>query len=237
MLITVVNADDDDNDEVNHGPQVPDIARGYPKELDALAAHIEQPQFPVLFRHFLHKELYGPVDDIALDDCPVFGGHLRVFHSVIAHFYAPSDLCGAGGMYSERIRANPNWHGYARHDTVFIDVGGPAMAGLVIGRVLLFFSFPYLGKDYRCALIHWFVPVGDAVDPDTGMWVVEPELQRREPSLAIVPVQSIARGAHLIGVYDTRALPEDFHFSDTLDAFNRFFVNPYADHHMYEFLK
>jgi hypothetical protein len=32
------------------------------------------------------------------------------------------------------------------------------------------------------------------------------------------------------------ALPEDFDFSDSLDAFNTYFVNPYADHHMHEFL-
>ncbi|KAJ7802465.1 hypothetical protein B0H14DRAFT_2385472, partial [Mycena olivaceomarginata] len=46
----------------------------------------------------------------------------------------------------------------------------------------------------------------------------------------------LLRGAHLIGVYGTAALPEDFHFSDSLDAFNIYFVNPYADHHMHEFL-
>ncbi|KAJ7635036.1 hypothetical protein FB45DRAFT_989651 [Roridomyces roridus] len=244
VAAAVVNAADDDEDEVNHSPKcltsvelgrVP--ARGYPKDLHSLAAHIEQPLFPAVFRRFLYEELHGPVDDVALDDCPVFGSHIKVFHSAIARFYAPSDLCGAGGMYSELIRANPNWHGYARHDTVFVAVGGPAMAGLVVGRVLLFFAFHYAGKDYQCALVHWFVPVGDTPDPDTGMWVVKPEVQRREPSLAIVPVQCIARAAHLIGVCGTSALPEDFHFSDTLDAFNRYFVNPYADHHMYEFLK
>ncbi|KAJ7023427.1 hypothetical protein C8F04DRAFT_1134281 [Mycena alexandri] len=42
---------------------------------------------------------------------------------------------GAGGMYRERIRSNPNWHGYPRRDTVLVNVGGPVMRGLVIGRV------------------------------------------------------------------------------------------------------
>ncbi|KAJ7719182.1 hypothetical protein DFH07DRAFT_872339 [Mycena maculata] len=231
----IINADDDEDEiNVNHGPKSLSsvelghtAARGYPKELDALAAHIQQPRFPTLFR----------LDEIALADCPVFRGRILVHHSVITRFYAPSDLCGAGGMYSERIRLNPNWHGYARHDTVLIDVGAPVMRGLVIGRVLLFFSFTFSDTDYQCALVRWLVPVGDSPDPDTGMWVVKPELERCKPSLGIVRVESMAHAAHLIGLYGTAALPEDFHFSNALDAFNRYFVNPYADHHMYEILK
>jgi hypothetical protein len=215
--------------------------RGYPKSLDALAVHINQPRLPELLRRFLYEVLNGPpVDDalpVPLDACPVFAGRVAVRHSAIAHFYAPSDLGGAGGMYRERIRSNPNWHRYARRDTVLVDVGAPIMRGIVIGRVQLFFSFDFGDKLFECALVNWLVPVGNAPDPDTGMWVVELERERGVPSLAVIDVDSIARASHLIGVYGTAALPEDFHFSDTLDAFNTYFVNPYADHHMYEFLK
>ncbi|KAJ7035186.1 hypothetical protein C8F04DRAFT_1099352 [Mycena alexandri] len=234
-----VNGDDEEED-INHGPKslssmdlpLPqNSARGYPKELVALAAHIQQPRFPALFRRFLYDELHEPVEDVALADCPIFRGRISVYHSAVARFYAPSDL-GASG-FGQIL----NWHGYARRDTVLIDVNGPIMRGLVIGRVLLFFSFTFSDRDYKCALVRWFVPVGDAPDPDTGMWVVEPELQGREPSLAIVKIDAVARAAHLIGVYGPAPLPEHFHFSNTLDAFNRYFVNPYADHHMYEFLK
>jgi hypothetical protein len=188
----------------------------------------------------LYEEVHGPIPDgadIADADYPAFAGAISVQHGAIARFYAPSDLCGAGGMYKEIIRSNPNWHGYARRDTVLIDVDAPIMRGLVIGRVLLFFSFTYNNLEQRCALVRWLVPVGQAPDPDTGMWVVEPEVERREPSLAIVKMDCIARAAHLLPVYGSAALPEEFHFSYSLDAFNRYFVNPYADHHMYEFLK
>jgi hypothetical protein len=139
-------------------------------------------------------------------------------------------------MYRERIRSNPRWHGYARRDTVLIDVGGPSMNGLNIGRVLLFFSFEFADRVYKCAFVHWIVPVGDSPDPDTGMWVVKPEYVGRSPALEVISVDSIAHACHLIGVYGTSALPEDFHFSSSLDAFNEYFVNRYADHHMYEFL-
>ncbi|KAJ6460102.1 hypothetical protein DFH09DRAFT_960259, partial [Mycena vulgaris] len=148
----------------------------------------------------------------------------------------PSDLGGAGGMYHERIRSNPNWHGYPRRDTVLVDVGAPVMGGIVIGRVQLFFSFTFTDKPFECALVNWMVPVGNTPDPDTGMWVVELERDHGVPTMGIINVDAIARASHLIGVYGTAPLPGDFHFSDSLDAFNTYFINPYADHHMHEFL-
>ncbi|KAJ7108121.1 hypothetical protein C8R44DRAFT_842997 [Mycena epipterygia] len=239
--------DDEDDDGTSHGPKAlsdielaPTPQRGYPKTLGALAAHIQQPLLPTLLRRFLHEELNGApnADDvlIPIDACPIFSGRITVHHSAIARFYAPSDLGGAGGMYRERIRSNPNWHGYARRDTVLVDVGTPMMGGIVIGRVQLFFSFAFADKLFECALVNWLVPVGNAPDPDTGMWVVEVERERGVPTLAIINVDAIARASHLIGVYGSGALPEDFHFSDSLDAFNTYFVNLYADHHMHEFL-
>ncbi|KAJ7939434.1 hypothetical protein B0H13DRAFT_2648517 [Mycena leptocephala] len=245
--LAAVQEDNDDDDGVVHGPRsFSDIElaataqRGYPKYLVALAAHIGQPTFPLLLRRFLHAEVHGPLAEGAvpppLDACPVFAGRITVHHSAIARFYAPSDLGGAGGMYRERIRSNPSWHGYVRRDTVLVDVGGPVMNGLVIGRAMLFFSFVFGQKEYQCALVHWIVPVGDTPDPDTGMWVVEPEFVAGSPALEVIEVDAIARGCHLIGVYGTFALPEDFHFSSSLDAFNTYFVNQYADHHTHEFL-
>ncbi|KAJ7204092.1 hypothetical protein GGX14DRAFT_369056 [Mycena pura] len=213
--------------------------RVYPRDLLGLAAFIKQPRLPLLFRRYLYEAIHGPILDGAIPatNYPTFGGKIYTHHGAITRFYAPSDLCGAGGMYRETVRSNPDWHGYARRDTVLVDAGTPTMRGLVVGRVLLFFSFRFAEVDHECALVHWLVPVGDTPDPDTGMWVVEPELDGQEPSLAIIDINCIARAAHLIGVYGTAALPEDFHFSFTLDAFDRFFLNPYADHHMYEFLK
>ncbi|KAJ6579813.1 hypothetical protein B0H10DRAFT_2341961 [Mycena sp. CBHHK59/15] len=245
--VAAVVDDEEDDDGVVHGPKslsdielAPTAQRGYPKTLQPLARYIGQPQFPALFRRFLHEEVHGlpdaAVPPVSLDDCPAFTGRITVHHSAIARFYAPSDLGGAGGMYRERIRSNHNWHGYPRRDTVLIDVDSPVMGGIVVGRIHLFFSFSFRDEDYRCALINWLVPVGDVPDPDTGMWVVEPERERGALTLAIVPLDSIARASHLIGVYGTAALPEDFHFSSSLDAFDTYFLNPYADHHMHEFL-
>jgi hypothetical protein len=62
------------------------------------------------------------------------------------------------------------------------------------------------------------------------------ERQRGVPTLTVINVDTIARASRLIGVYGANPLPVDFHFSDSLDAFNTYFVNPYADHYMHEFL-
>ncbi|KAJ6609901.1 hypothetical protein B0H10DRAFT_2438356 [Mycena sp. CBHHK59/15] len=220
------------------------LQRDYPNRLADLTAHIQQPQFPELLRRFLydqdnpHSEI--PSADVPLTDCPYFNDRIAVYHSATARFYAPSDLCGAGGMYREQIRSSPNWHGsYARRDTVFVETDAdlPGMQGMVIGRVFLFFSFTYHDTYYKCALVHWLSPHGNAPDDDTGLWVVTPESHGNgHKTMAIIHLDCIARGAHLLPVYGSSLLPEDFHFSYSLDVFRAFFVNRYIDHHAHEFL-
>lgn len=211
--------------------------------MDSIGQHINQPQFQNVLRRFLWEQLNPDSprtpNEIPLDEYPRFGGHINVYHSAVARFYAPSDLCGMGGMYRERIRCNPNWRGeYPRYDTVFVetDAERPGMRGMVIGRVLLFFSFSFREQNYPCALVHWLVPVGDEPDDETGMWVVRPEFEGNRRSLAVIHLDCIARGAHLLPIFGSSFLPEDFHFSDSLHAFRGYFVSRHADHHMYEFL-
>ncbi|KAJ7825616.1 hypothetical protein B0H13DRAFT_1657897 [Mycena leptocephala] len=143
-------------------------------------------------------------------------------------------------MHRERIRSSPRWHGaYARRDTVFINIDSevPGMLGMIIARVFLFFSFTHRDTYYPCALIQWFPRHALTPDDDTGLYVVTPEVYgNRQKSLAIVHLNSIARAAHLLPVYGSSLLPEDFHFSYSLDVFRAFFVNRYADHHTREFL-
>jgi hypothetical protein len=42
--------------------------------------------------------------------------------------------------------------------------------------VHLFFSFKYGGVTYPCALVEWFKQMAEHPDEQTGMWVVEPEV-------------------------------------------------------------
>ena len=175
---------------------------------------------------------------VRLEDLPSFEGEIRVYHSAVATFYAPSDLCGTGGLHRERIRSTPSFHGYPRRDTVFVvlDDLKDGMEGMEIGRVLLFFSFVYHRRKYSCALINWYVH-NDEPDRDTGMWTVRLECDRRgQPCVEVINIDAIARGAHLLPIYGSCRVPDDFNHHDALDRFNSFFVNHFVDHHAHEFI-
>jgi hypothetical protein len=182
-------------------------------------------------RHFLYNRINPdsdiPSSEVDLKDCPCFINSVYVYHSAVACFYAPSNLCGAGRMCRECICANPNWHGeYARYDTMFVQTNADdSMQGMAIGRALLFFSFMFCDQYYPFALVHWLVP-GSAPDEDTGLWVVKPEFgANRQRMLAVIHLDCVGRAAHLLPVYGSSFIPDDLHFLDTLDAFRSYFVN------------
>ena len=61
------------------------------------------------------------------------------------------------------------------------------------------FSFVHDGSYYPCALIHWFVPVSNCVDDETGLWVVKPEFTANgQRHLAVVHLDCIARAIILV---------------------------------------
>ena len=48
-------------------------------------------------------------------------------------------------------------------------------------------------------------------------------------------LDSILRGAHLLPAFgEATHLPADFHFSYSLDVFEAYYINKYADNQMYE---
>jgi hypothetical protein len=196
-------------------------------------------------RLFLYRHNF-PDSNITpeLDDLPRFEGDIRVHHSAVARYYAPSDLCGKGGIHRETIRSNPSWFKKGgkrlpRYDTVFVSVSEkPGMEGMEIGRVLLFFSFRYHRQNWECALVTWYPKRDDVADPDTKMWVVQPEVDEvGAPVVEVVSLDAISRAAHLLPVFGEGQLPKTYDFRLALDLFDAYFVSPYADHHANEFLK
>jgi len=168
-----------------------------------------------------------------------------VYNSARVVYYAPSDISGLKGMHRERIRSTQSWYGgRPRRDCIFVgntdSQDAPGFRGLLIARVYLFFSFKYQDVRYPCALVHWFSTVGDTPDDETGMWIVEPDYlagpgQKR--FLEVIHLDSILRGAHLIGVAGANFfLPSQpkIDCSMALDSFRTFYVNKYADHHAHE---
>ncbi|KAJ7687658.1 hypothetical protein B0H17DRAFT_1069770 [Mycena rosella] len=218
--------------------------RKVPRNVHELAEYLEQPRLCELIRRFLFDQL-NPASPVpggraALDRCPEFSTErVFIFNSARAVFYAPSDMSGVGGMHHERIRATKSWYrGPPRYDCVFLehDKDAAGFRGLHAARVRLFLRFKFRGVEYPCVLIHWFSARGDSPCPDTGMWIVTPDSERNgRPSLAVVHLDALLRGAHLIGVAGKDFIPvHHFDFSDSLDAFKAFYVNKYADHHAHE---
>ncbi|KAI0318160.1 hypothetical protein OF83DRAFT_1163587 [Amylostereum chailletii] len=216
---------------------------GLPRPVDMLAAALNIPRLPELIHRFLYDQHHPNSDissmDVPLANCPNFDGHVLVFPSAIASFYAPSDMSGLGGMRCERICSTSSWRGGpARRDCVFVekDPTIPGFAGLYAVRALLFFRFTLDAVDYPCVLVSWFSPVSDTPCPDTGMWIVEPDLDRHGVrEISVIPLDCILRGAHLIGVSaGAEFLPRALSHTDSLDAFRAFYINKYADHHTHE---
>ncbi|KAG2136951.1 uncharacterized protein EDB93DRAFT_1242305 [Suillus bovinus] len=144
---------------------------------------------------------------------------VAVFNSAATTFYAPSDLSGIGGMQHEHIRACPLWwNEYPRNDCMFINTDSDAegMRGLKVARVICFFSFKHDWEVYPCTLIQWFEKIGDCPDENTGMWM------------------TVFRAAHLIPIYGSEYIPPSLKFYQSLDTFSSFYVNKYADHHVFE---
>lgn len=219
--------------------------RKLPRDIYALAIKIGQPNLPVLTRQFLYSHLHPqsaiPVSHVPEDQLPPISSKVYVHTSIRAVFYAPSDLSGLGGLRHERIRSTQSWYGGApRRDCIFIgnadNPNSPGMRGLLVARALLFFSFVHDDNKYPCALVHWFSLVEDEPCNETTMWIVEPDYRRRQPCLEVIHLDTVLRGAHLIGVSGTNFLPNDpdFTFDKSLDAFASFYVNKYVDHHAFE---
>ncbi|KAL0946795.1 hypothetical protein HGRIS_012968 [Hohenbuehelia grisea] len=248
--VAIDGSDDEDDDggaidEVVTGSVV--LARrpaqGYESDLSGLADQLDQPDLPLLVRRYLFDQLHpeSPYEAEALPvhALPIVRGTISVFHSALATFYAPSDKSGHRGMYRERIRSNPNWHNTGpRRDCVLVveDENKVGFSGMSVVRVELFFSFKYNDTSYPCALVHWFNKAMRHPDPDTGLWIVKPDLRGRQelPYLSVVHIDCILRAAHLIPVFGRKPVPKPFSHTHSLDAFTAFFVNKYIDHHAHE---
>lgn len=222
------------------------IAPKYPRaSFQALGAHIGQVNLDDLVRRFLFYQQQPSFTGIPpLPLCPTteHAENISVFHSATAIFCAPSNPSGIGGLYRETIRCTPRWKTAdivaCRRDCVILNTGSdePGMRGLDIARVHLFFSFEVGDDTFSCALIHQFCKSFDDPDPDNGMWIVEPDFDSdKYRVMSVVHVDSIVRAAHLLPVFrGNAAVPRVMNFSNTLDAYEAFYVNKYIDYHAFE---
>ncbi|KAF8802592.1 hypothetical protein BYT27DRAFT_7226303 [Phlegmacium glaucopus] len=199
----------------------------YPRSLEALAAHINQPRLPALARCFLFDQLNTNPDitsnDVDLEDCILIENKISVFYSAVASFFAPSNDCGLRGMRRECKAPH--------RDCVFVveDKNKPGFCGMNVARVQLFFSFTHNSKTYPCTLVKWFSRIGRSCDSNTGMW-------KGQRLCSVIHLDSILRGAHLLPIFGDNFLPMNFDYSYSLDAFAGYYVNHFADHHSHEII-
>lgn len=203
-----------------------------------MGANAGHPELPDLVAIFLFQQRNPGADEVPdASMCPWFTDQGFSYTSAVATFYAPSELSGANGMYRQRIHACPAWqNGPPRYDCVFAekDPSLPGFRGLFVAQVLSLFSFTYRNVFYPCALVQWFVPIGDEPCSNTGMWMVAPEYDDGGDWLvSVIHLDSILRPAHLIGIAGNDFIPRDLHYTDSLSAFASFYVNKYSDYHAF----
>ncbi|KAH9162301.1 hypothetical protein EDB89DRAFT_2079825 [Lactarius sanguifluus] len=235
----------DDKDAVSHVFLPESCQRGYPLSVTELAGIFRQPDLQALIRRFLFDQLHldnpnAPAgSDVPLSRCPPFDSKVYVYHTATAIFYSPSDPSGIRGMCSECIRCNPCWRKRTpRFDTAFVkrDPRLPGVRGFNVVRLRALFSFVWEDKYYPCALIRWFVHVGDVPDEVTGLWVVQPDTNADGlPSVDVIHLDSVLRAAHLLPVFGNSFMPIDLSPHESLDAFDTYYINKYIDYHAFEF--
>ena len=218
------------------------IVRGLSKRLGRLIHTLNLPHLPTLISRFLYQQenpdLDIPVEEVPIEDCPIYHGKIEVYPSAIATYFAPSDISGVNGMFRERIRSVASWrNGPPRRDCVFVEENPdlPGFRGLFVARVELFFRINFNHIKYPCALVTTFSTIGEHPCPETGMWRVQPDLNRDGTrTMFIIHVDTILRGAHLIGLAGEDFIPRHIDHTESPDAFVAFYVNKYIDHHAYE---
>ncbi|KAI0769267.1 hypothetical protein BD413DRAFT_604897 [Trametes elegans] len=224
------------------------VERGYPQTVQELSQHLNIPHLSTLLARFLFQQAH-PGDtlpgDQDLDMWQRPDSRVRVYHSAVATFYAPSDPSGVGGMHREHIRATPSWRkGPPRYDCVFVgkDPSATGLQSLHVARVRLFFSVLASPSGSRaqadwipCALVEWFSQVGDKPDEDTGLWIVEPDLETDgSHAKDVIHIQTLLRAAHLIPVFGESLTPSQLKQHEVLDSYQAFYVNKYADYHAHD---
>ncbi|KAG1801897.1 uncharacterized protein BJ212DRAFT_1487520 [Suillus subaureus] len=184
-------------------------------DVHTLMLALRFPEFPIMIQQFLYDQLHLTDHEHAVFDpatAPAFMGHIVIYSSAAASFYAPSDLSGTGGMRHEHIRATTSWRGGpARNDCVFISMND------------------------ECAVIQWFSYITDSRDPDTGMYIVVPSTNDNgTPDVSIIHIDCIFHMAHLIPVYGNNFISRKITLHNSHNMFCTFYINKYADHHAFE---
>ena len=219
--------------------------QGIPRKLLPLAAHLNIPSLPEMISKFLYEQENQGQDGCVFDDVPPnqrpqCSGKIMAYPSAVATFYAPSNISGIKGMFRKRIRSVESWlNGPERRDCVFVEhtADAPGFQGMFVAQVHAFLKIKYDGQKYPCAVVSWFSTVGNSPCPQTGMWIVERDLDMNgRPEMAVIHLESILRGAHLVGIAGSQMIPPELSYHDSLHVFKSFYVNKFIDYQAHKII-
>ena len=54
--------------------------------------------------------------------------------------------------------------------------------------------------------------------------------------MSVIHIDAFLRGVHLLPIFGSNFLPITFDYTQTLDAFQAYYVNRFADHHAHEII-
>lgn len=183
--------------------------------------------------------MYDLVDERLLDS-----GHrtedpkAMIVRSATCVYFPLSDRNGIAPK-REILRATPSWrNSLPRHDTVLVKTGlAPGPHGLSVARLHLLFSFTKSNTRHDVALIQWYSYIGDSPDEDTGMWVVKKERGSDGlPVIDFIYIDAIVRSCQLLPIYGRGMIPRQVTHMTSLNCFQTYYVNKFADHHSFELL-
>jgi hypothetical protein len=145
-------------------------------------------------------------------------------------------------IITEIIRSTESWQfgknrnrTTPRYDTVLVrwtqEEGANTMSNRRIGRVLLFFSTVcnVTGRKIEMAYVEWLKVVNNTWDKKTEMFKV-----RRSGEYAVIGIESVERGVHLVPVFKGFATPmAQVGSQPSLEVYQDFWINNWIDGHIY----
>ncbi|KAG1888131.1 hypothetical protein F4604DRAFT_2032172 [Suillus subluteus] len=150
-------------------------------------------------------------------------------------------------MPSQLLQAEPpsSEFSYGHCDTVLIQNIRSSVPYVAQVQAVFQLTTPPIeapGLNQVLAYVQHFNVIGDKPEPTAGMWRVtrsylhntlQPQSRRRCGS--ILPLTDITHGVELIPVYHT-LLPKEVDSSNSLEVFDEYFLNNFADKELYHTL-
>ncbi|KAL1667054.1 hypothetical protein GGG16DRAFT_59260 [Schizophyllum commune] len=138
----------------------------------------------------------------------------------------------------------------ARFDTALIDMNNgmareTGCLGYRVGRIRAIFSIPQQHLRHvflpgvrvarHLAYIEWYTPFSTRADPDNLMYKISPVHIDGGILSSVTPLAHIRRSVHLFPKFG-RTAPTEWTSSNVLDLCKTFYVNSFADKHLYRVL-